>query len=462
MERVLRISIWPVILALGLAACSSSDRPPPRSGYYVENGVIRDGSGQVVYLRGINVHESAKYHPDHIIPLDDGEVLLLIQNGINTVRLLTGWAAIMPSEDTIDYDYLDKYLAEVTKLTEAGLFVVLDMHQDVWGHPFGNGAPDWACPEEIKAGYEPTSPWWANYFSEQVTGCFDQFWSSTELQDKFALAWRQVAELVCSNPSVVGFDLLNEPYPGSALGEMGFDQDTLYPFYKRIMAEITEVCPDRIFFLEPSRAYDFGMADALVLDAADRNRVVMAPHYYPTDVHEPGSSYDGNFEALEQNLLELYQIFDERRTPLWFGEYGGITSNTNFDLYMEHITTIFFTRLWGSALWAFSENDCGFSFLDSGGDRKDVFARVCAIPVPVLLPSVPTNLALDFDQPGISLKIECKEDLVFKLLLPGAGSWLFSAQPSGGINDPEVDGHFLTASCRSAATLTIEVQKKPE
>jgi endoglycosylceramidase len=412
--------------------------------------------GQFVYLHGINVHEAAKYEPTHLLPLSAHEVEILLQSGFDAVRLLSGWEAIMPERGQLDQDYLDRYSAEVDKLTAAGMFVIVDMHQDVWGDPFGNGAPGWACPDELKEGYQPTTPWWANYFSSQVGACFDNFWASDELQDQLADAWAAVAGRVCANESVIGFDLLNEPYPGGALGEMDFDQRVLYPFYQKLMGRIREVCPDRVFFIEPSRTFDFGLADPLEIPASDRGRVVLAPHFYPQSVHEQGAGYDGDKQALEKSLSDLYGGFEAQGVPLWFGEYGGLTGNPNYDQYLVDINQIFYEHLWGSALWAFSRGDGGFSLLDAVGTRKAVFDNMIAAPVPVLLPSRPKDLKIDFDQPGIEFVVNCKNDLLVQIMLTASGSWTVSFDPPGSLTQPEVSGHLLTAACRGSTPVSFQ------
>ncbi|MFC1655098.1 glycoside hydrolase family 5 protein [Myxococcota bacterium] len=418
-----------LLLALTmLPACGETETTVRE--YFVEDGVLVNSSGEALYLRSINVHESAKYHPDHIIPLTPDEVSILQDSGFNSVRLLTHWEAVMPESGRVDRDYLAVYLAEVQKLTDAGLLVVVDMHQDVWGDPFGNGAPGWACPDELKEGYTPVSPWWMNYFEPQVEACFDLFWSEESLQDSFAGAWQEVAAAVCGNRAVVGFDLINEPWPGSSLSDATFDDKILYRFYRRIMNAIEEVCPGRVFFLEPSRGYDFELIDPIQFDDPDRRRVVLAPHFYPPAVHEPGRSYDGDAAALEEAWLKLYQPFLDDGVPMWFGEFGGLTSNPGSDLYLEHITSIFYEHFAGSALWAFSYGDEGFSFLDSAGRRKTVFDPVCSVPSPVRLPSAPTAMIPDFETPGLTLEFSCRRRRQLAVRLPAGYDWTFSSDPA--------------------------------
>jgi endoglycosylceramidase len=423
-----------LILVLVIApACGEAEKA--EHGYRVEDGVLVDSDGLALYLRSINVHESAKYHQDYIIPLNPDEISIIKDSGFNSVRLLTHWEAVMPGPGQVDRDYLQVYSDEVSKLTAAGLLVVVDMHQDVWGDPFGNGAPAWACPDELKEGYTPVSPWWMNYFEPQVEACFDLFWSDESLQDDFAAAWQEVAALVCDNPDVVGFDLINEPWPGSGLSDSTFDDKILYRFYRRIMNAIEEVCPGRVFFLEPSRGYDFGLIDPIEFDEVDRRRVVLAPHFYPPAVHEPGREYDGDAAALEEGWLSLYQTYLDQGVPMWFGEFGGITSNPGFDVYMQHMTALFYKHFTGSALWAFSYGDEGFSLLDSAGVRKPVFDPACSVPTPVRVPSPPGTMAPDFETPGLTLAFECRRGRKLEVRLPAGYDWTFLPDPADLLPD---------------------------
>ena len=188
------VILLPLVLLLG-CACGGGRAVPEPSGYHTAAGMIVAPDGQALFLRGINVREEAKYHSAHIIPLADGELVELTASGFTAVRLLAFWQAVMPQPDTIDEDYLDRLEAEARRLDGHGFFLVIDMHQDLWGEPFGDGAPGWACPEELKEGYESVSPWWANYTSEQVMGCYDLFWESEALQQQWIDAFRAGAAI---------------------------------------------------------------------------------------------------------------------------------------------------------------------------------------------------------------------------------------------------------------------------
>jgi len=54
------------------------------------------------------------------------------------------------------------------------------------------------------------------YTSKQSMAAFDALYlNHYQLQDKFVDFWDYTSKALTSNPYVVGFDPLNEPYPGN-------------------------------------------------------------------------------------------------------------------------------------------------------------------------------------------------------------------------------------------------------
>ena len=428
----------------------------PRVPFGVAGGAIRDETGEALLLRGLNVSQVSKDIEGHLYPLTADDVSLILRRGFNSVRLLTFWEAVMPEgPGLIDEGYVEGFADQVGLFAEGGVAVVVDMHQDLWGRPFGDGAPEWACPEEIREGYVPVEPWWHNYMSPQVNGCFDTFWADPDLQSDLIDAWVAVAAAVCDRGEVVGFDPMNEPWPGSELGSPGFDNETLMGFYTQVMDAVESVCPGRVFFLEPTLAYELGLTDALEIPASVRDRVVLAPHFYPTMVHEPGAGYDGDADALEQTLLYSYGAFIEQGTPLWIGEYGGITTNPNFDLYFDDVSTIFSSHFIGSALWEYSEGATSFSFLSQDGEPRDAFASAARVPVPSVLPDCPLSVDVDAAAGELAVTFTCSPDRRVSLLLPEEGPDTCSITPDDAIETDEPLPWTFSGRCAADDQVTI-------
>lgn len=448
------------LLALALPiGCQAPPRAaaPPDRRYGVTDGQMRDAQGHVLLFRGMNVSGAAKAAPDHLFPLTGTDVDRLLRSGVNQIRLLTFWNAITPDPPPAPPDgaYLTAYARQARRLADAGLYVVIDMHQDLWGVPFEpHGAPGWACPETITEGYTPQSPWWLNYTRPQVQGCFDHFWSSPDLQADFTAAWVTVASAVCDNDRVVGFDLFNEPYPGSALFESDWDNEVLLPFYERLMTAVESACPGRLFFLEPSAAYVLGVALPLEIPERLRDRVVYAGHFYPQAVHEPGAQgYDGDAEALETQALRGFGPYLDAGIPIWNGEWGGITTNPGFDRYVRDYQEWLTRRNASSALWDYGSSDGGFAFLDASGLPKPVFGTAFAAPALTRLPS-PPHVTPDYAAHALSASFTCQPSRQVTVLLPTAACTC-DATPSRALDAPLVGPGFSSAACRAAEPVVL-------
>src|SRR5688500_13519697 len=172
---------------------------------------------------------------------------------------------------------------------DAGLTVVLDMHQDIYGEGFGfDGAPRWTCDEARYAAFVPREPWFVNAADPNVIACVDGFYERAELRESFVAMWRHVAERLHDQPAIVGFDALNEPAWGSyPLFE--FEEDRLAPLYIEVVGAVREVAPAWVAFLEPSASRNLGFATKLpVMPFPD---VMYAPHSYDS-MAESGGGFD--------------------------------------------------------------------------------------------------------------------------------------------------------------------------
>ena len=107
-----------------------------------------DAHGRTVMLRGMNsVAKSAPYvSTDQPGSLGEGELEYLRNSGFNVVRLGVAFSALTPEPGVVDEDYLDRVLVTLERLTDAGLWVQLDFHQDVF-----HLMPEWAAPADAAA-----------------------------------------------------------------------------------------------------------------------------------------------------------------------------------------------------------------------------------------------------------------------------------------------------------------------
>ena len=162
-----------IAIVVTLAACGDNLPPPCSDGYHVCNGQIRDPEGRALVLRGVNLagaHKHAPYTDD----FTTAHYAQLHTWGFRTLRFLISWAAIEPTPGMYDEAYLEW-------AHDAGLVVILDMHQDVYGEGFG-GAPRWTCDAAHYTAFGPRDPWLLNYADPNVLACFDHLWTDDELQ----------------------------------------------------------------------------------------------------------------------------------------------------------------------------------------------------------------------------------------------------------------------------------------
>lgn len=230
-----------------------------------------DETGRVVLLHGANFVK--KFPP--IAPAEAGfgedDAAYLAAQGFNVVRLGAVFGAIMPAPGQIDQAYVDG-VAETTRvLARAGIYVLLDFHQDGYGPAVhGNGFPEWATLTDGLP--NPVEPFPVYYVTNPaLQRAFDNFWENrpgpdgVPLQEHYATAVRAIAAAVADEPLVLGYDLINEPWPGTVYeacltGCLDIEQARLAPFGERMAAAIREVDPVHFVFSEPFVLFNFGQS----------------------------------------------------------------------------------------------------------------------------------------------------------------------------------------------------------
>lgn len=189
-----------------------------------------DGSGRQVIFSGINLIHKGNRLTDgqwNFIPDWPEDIYLQFRSlGLNLVRLGIIWAALEPRPGQYDTSYLDFINHQLDLAAAAGISVVLDMHQDLYAQRFSDGAPDWAVLSDHP--FEATELWSDAYlFSPAVQSALDAFWANQQvpesgkgLQDHFASLWAMLAQRFKGHPALLGYDILNEPAPGSGIQAM--------------------------------------------------------------------------------------------------------------------------------------------------------------------------------------------------------------------------------------------------
>jgi endoglycosylceramidase len=227
---------------------------------------VTDATGRVVVLHGLNqVFKVAPYEPS-ADGFGDDDAAFLAQNGFNAVRVGVIWAAVEPQPGVYDDTYLNSIEATVRTLAAHGIVSLLDFHQDLYNEKFqGEGAPPWA----VQDGGLPNPPlgFPGNYLGNPAEWhTWDQFWRNAKapdgvgLQDHYAQAWAHVAARFAGDTAVAGYDVMNEPWPGTAgeicatpfVGCRTFDARTLTSFFRRVDVAIRTADRVHTVYVEPN------------------------------------------------------------------------------------------------------------------------------------------------------------------------------------------------------------------
>lgn len=229
-----------------------------------------DELNRVVLLHGVNAVWKLRNDNHYTPPAEprgftEADADWLRDHGFNTVRLGVIFAGVMPQQGTIDPAYLDGIDRVVQLLASRGTYVTFDFHQDMYSEKYGGeGFPDWSIHDD---GVPPTNIGFPQtYFTPATTRAFDNFWGNTaNLWDDYRDAWIAVAAKWKDQDHHGGYDILNEPYPGSHFASCAnpvgcpvFDQQFLQPMHEHVMAGIRTVDPGNIVWFEPNFVFNGG------------------------------------------------------------------------------------------------------------------------------------------------------------------------------------------------------------
>jgi endoglycosylceramidase len=369
---------------------------------------LHDEDGGSLVLQGCNFDGSAK--GDSGLPNWTREEALSLATdyGFNFARYLIFWYKIEPEPGVYDDVYLAAVAERLDWLHEAGMRVVLDMHQDVWGPGISenwggsDGAPEWAT---ITDGLPHISfseifgGWGYDYLSPAVNRAFDNFWDyegdHPELQDHFAAMWAHVAETLGDHPAVIGYNPFNEPWQGTdLLRRREFDETKFRDFNQRMINAIREVDTEAWVFYEPCA---FGPNQALpsfmggLVDPREgEKRLAYFPHLYPVWVEllggynpeiDPTIGMWGRQRLRESRRDRVPLLSGEWALLRWFGLDDHVLWTDQTARMLEQV----------SAGWAFW--DCNWFFRGLPEEVRDVAAH----PYPRRIAGRPLTRSFDTD-----------------------------------------------------------------
>lgn len=209
--------------------------------------------------------------------------------GMNMVRVPIGWRTLLNNDGTWKTNPWTKIDWLVSQAAQRNIYVLLDLHT----------LPGGDCPWEScgRMGLNP-----------------NEFWSNSIYQDWVNNIWSAMAARYAGNPTVVGYDLMNEPLISYSEGATEVNQKSAY--YNRLYNTVRAVDPDHVIFMEAF----FGW-----------NAIAPPSTYGWTNVAYELHPYDfgGGLDWTAQNTLVTNQLADVAAkqadstwgVPVLYGEY---------------------------------------------------------------------------------------------------------------------------------------------
>ena len=257
---------------------------------------LTDAEGRVLLVHGVNmVNKTAPYDPTSA-GFSDADATWLADNGFLVVRVGVLATGLMPTPGVVDTGYIQRIATTVQDLASHGIFSLIDLHQDGWGPVVGSdGFPAWMtltgdAGNDTEAGF----PF---YYQDNpaLQQAFQSFWDNAEgpgdagLQDDYAAMFSALATQLAGEPYVLGYDLLNEPWPGTTWsaclnapsGCPSLDNGELAPAYAKAVAAIRGAGDEHLVFGEPFVLFNYGTSTtSMPLPGGDPNGG-MSFHVYP-------------------------------------------------------------------------------------------------------------------------------------------------------------------------------------
>ncbi|HSJ96135.1 MAG TPA: cellulase family glycosylhydrolase, partial [Myxococcota bacterium] len=346
-SRIGRIAL--ALLVSAAWGCEAGKlEPKPPLGH--EGRWLIDALGRVVLLHGVNeVSKSAPFHPS-AFGFGADDAAFLAEHGFNAVRLGVDFRGLMPAPGQIDHAYLEALAVSVRDLARERIFVLLDFHQDGFAPKYrGNGLPDWMAMDD---GLPNPPVGFPTYYIENpaLQRAFESFWANRTLpdgvpvQEYFVQGLRAVVERFRGEPYVMGYDLMNEPWPGAdffpcLVGCPDFERDLLGPFYARGTAAVRALTRHQQVWVEPFVLFNFGTAPTS-LPGADTGNALSVHSYAVT----PGG---------EQGLLDQALAAATRDgAPVMITEFGA----TIDPVPLARLTAGFDAAIVPWLMWAYNES----------------------------------------------------------------------------------------------------------
>jgi endoglycosylceramidase len=384
-----------------------------------------DPQGRVVVLHGFNViRKTEPYFPPVFGPRDAD---FLASQGFNGARIGFIWAGAERRPGKLDRAYLARIAKLGTVLGDAGLRVLVDVHQDLYSEKYhGFGAPGWASIDDGCVETPGVAP------SESACRpgylqAFQHLWDNTKapdgvgLQAHFRELWRRGAEALGGAENLVGYDLFNEPYAGSRwpCGLFspcpGFEQQDLPRFYDRLAKSIRSVDASTPIWFEPV-PQSAPTETALPSHVTDVSNVGFSFHFYDRSCglapepasHDQASAQVSRCTPIEAAALDAGIAYSRRAdVPVFLGEFGDSENRVDNALMVDLAGERFLSWTY----WQYNTTGASVSpglLLDDAKPGSEANARTerldaLVVPYPQAIAGTPERYHFDRDTRTMTL-----------------------------------------------------------
>ena len=133
------------------------------------------------------------------------------------------WSGLFPEKGKLNQTYVDEMTKIVDKVASYGIYVILEMHQDMMSTKFDayDGVPIWVVNELPEARHPYPWPFknvnigFAAYVTDACGFAFQCLYNNvSNFETYFHDYWKTVAKIFKDKPSVLSYELINEPWAG--------------------------------------------------------------------------------------------------------------------------------------------------------------------------------------------------------------------------------------------------------
>ena len=399
------------------AADAGASNPGVTGPLRVDGRWLKDTNGRIVIVHGLQLaHKRPPYHPPRG-SFTGVDARLIKRLGFNAIRLAWMWKGLEPRRGRYSEAYRSEILREGRLLTKRDTFVLLESHQDVYNDEklSGVGFPDWATFTDGLERGPPTRL--IDYSPPGVGRAFDSLYANRRgIADAYAAAWERMAKGFRRNPMILGYDLINEPWPGGRWPECldgcaDLDRGPLQSLQNRLARGVRKVDRRSPVWYEPYLTFG-GTAAPSALRSAPRGvrPAGFAFHVYcsgnssaPPDAESRGPRYR---ECARENDPRAFDNAERTARalggPPLFDEFGDSQDKRHVERLIEEADS----RRMGWLYWGYKDWEDvpggpgdGSLFADDDDNRTLRRAHVRVLSRPYPMATAGTPLRYRFDRP---------------------------------------------------------------